>query len=380
MSFPVGTKLGPYEILAPLGAGGMGEVYRARDTRLKRDVALKVLPDDFADDPARQRRFEQEARVVAALNHPNIVAVYDVGENFLVSELVDGQTLRHAGKLSQRQAIDLAVQIAEGLAAAHAAGITHRDLKPDNIMVTRDGRAKILDFGLAKIAQTADAGSQAPTETQDGMIMGTVGYMSPEQVKGQPADSRSDIFSFGVVLYEMLAGRRAFTGGSSMEVMSAILKEAPLELPESIPASAEEDRRALSRQESGPALSIRSRSGVRFTDARAASLARAAFGDVRAGLDDRRRYRDRGDFDRGHSFSVARPRAGVVDWRDAGRSGDGAQSAAVSRRTPAGVRGHGGRTHAGRGDEAGVRQLDRPDARSHARAGRQHRVGLRTER
>ena len=156
MPLSPGEKLGPYEILAPIGAGGMGEVYRARDTRLNRDVALKVLPEDFAQDPARRRRFEQEARAVAALNHPNIVAVYDVGENFLVSELVDGQTLRAGGKLSQRQAIDLAVQIAEGLAAAHAAGITHRDLKPANIMVTgassgNAGRAKILDFGLAKI-------------------------------------------------------------------------------------------------------------------------------------------------------------------------------------------------------------------------------------
>ncbi len=219
-----GDKLGPYEILAPLGAGGMGEVYRARDKRLNRDVALKVLPDDFANDPARRRRFEQEARAVAALNHPNIVAIYDVGENFLVSELVDGQTLRHAGKLSQRQAIDLAVQIAEGLAAAHAAGITHRDLKPENIMVTRDGRAKILDFGLAKLVEPSVPGSQAPTETQEGMILGTVGYMSPEQVKAQAADHRSDIFSFGLVLYEMLAGKRAFSGEYTIEVMSAILK------------------------------------------------------------------------------------------------------------------------------------------------------------
>ena len=155
-----GTKVGPYVILAPIGAGGMGEVYRARDRRLNRDVALKVLPDDFAGDPARRQRFEKEARAVAALNHPNIVAVYDVGENFLVSELVEGQTLRHLSKLSQRQAIDFAVQIAEGLAAAHAAGITHRDLKPENIMVTHDGRAKILDFGLAKTTPTASTAAR----------------------------------------------------------------------------------------------------------------------------------------------------------------------------------------------------------------------------
>src|SRR5436190_9499744 len=189
----IGRQLGTYEVLSLLGAGGMGEVYRARDTRLNRDVALKVLPDDFVRDAARCQRFEQEARTVAALNHPNIVAVYDVGENFLVSELVDGQTLRARGKLSQRQVIDLAVQIAEGIAAAHAAGITHRDLKPDNIMVTREGRAKILDFGLAKMTHQRAAGSsdsEASTQTQDGVIVGTVGYMSPEQVKGLPPDPR----------------------------------------------------------------------------------------------------------------------------------------------------------------------------------------------
>ena len=236
MPLAAGTRLGPYQILAPIGAGGMGEVYRAHDTRLNRDVALKVLPDDFARDPARRRRFEQEARVVAALNHPNIVGVYDIGENFMVTELVDGKTLRRVGKLPQRQAIDFAAQIAEGLAAAHAAGIAHRDLKPENIMIARDGRAKILDFGLAKMssARLPDSpASQETTETQEGVIMGTVGYMSPEQVRGQPADHRSDIFSFGLVLYEMLAGRRAFSGASSVEIMNAILKEDPPELPES---------------------------------------------------------------------------------------------------------------------------------------------------
>jgi eukaryotic-like serine/threonine-protein kinase len=238
MPLCAGDKLGRYEILSPLGAGGMGEVYRAHDTRLNRDVALKVLPEDFARDPSRRQRFEKEARVVAALNHPNIVAVYDVGEDFLVSELVDGQTLLQTRKVAPRQAIDFAVQIAEGLAAAHAAGVAHRDLKPANIMISRDGRAKILDFGLAKMTQLRAPGSsasEASTQTAEGVVMGTVGYMSPEQVKGQPADHRSDIFSFGVVLYEMLAGRRAFTGESSIEVMSAILKDDPPELPESIP-------------------------------------------------------------------------------------------------------------------------------------------------
>jgi serine/threonine protein kinase len=231
----------------------MGEVYRARDTRLNRDVALKVLPEDFARDPSRRQRFEKEARAVAALNHHNIVAVYDVGENFLVSELVEGETLRQAGKLS-RPAIDLAIQIAEGLAAAHAAGVTHRDLKPANIMINRDGRAKILDFGLAKITQPRAPGpaSEASTETQtaqteDGMVIGTLGYMSPEQVKGQPADHRSDIFSFGLVLYEMLAGKRAFMGGSSIEVMSAILKRGSAGSARIGPAGPEANRRALSR-------------------------------------------------------------------------------------------------------------------------------------
>src|SRR5271169_6448289 len=164
MPLSAGTKLGPYEILAPLGAGGMGEVYRARDARLKRDVALKVLPEDLARDPGRRQRFEQEARAVAALNHPNIVAVYDVGENYFVAELVDGESLRAIGAMPARRAIELAVQIADGLAAAHAHGVTHRDLKPENIMVARDGRAKILDFGLAKVAQTA-IGADAATRT-----------------------------------------------------------------------------------------------------------------------------------------------------------------------------------------------------------------------
>ncbi len=232
MPLSPGTRLGPYEILAPIGAGGMGEVYKARDTRLNRDVAIKVLPDDFARDPGRLQRFKQEAQAVAALNHPNIVGVYDVGENFIVSELVDGQTLRAAGKLPQRQAMELAAQVADGLAAAHAAGIAHRDLKPENIMIGRDGRAKILDFGLAKI--TPVAGPETATQTQAGMIMGTAGYMSPEQAKGLPADHRSDIFSFGLVLYEMLAGKSAFAGGSSVEVMNAILKEDPPELPEPV--------------------------------------------------------------------------------------------------------------------------------------------------
>jgi len=235
MSLAAGTRLGPYEIIAPLGAGGMGEVYRARDTRLGRDVALKILPD-----PAYRDRFEQEAKAVAALNHPNIMAVFDVGENYFVSELVEGDSLRHLEPMPVRKVVELAAQIADGLAAAHSAGIVHRDLKPENIMVTRDGRAKILDFGLAKIEQPASAdpdATQAISKTDPGAVMGTVGYMSPEQVRGRPADHRSDIFSFGLVLYEMLGGKRAFQADSAVETMNAILTQDPPDLPSTIPAS-----------------------------------------------------------------------------------------------------------------------------------------------
>ena len=215
----------------------MGEVYRARDSRLGREVALKILPPDMASDPSRRRRFELEARAVAALNHPNIVALYDVGEGYIVNELVDGEPLSGV-KLGLRKAIDAGVQIAAGLAAAHAAGITHRDLKPANILLTRDGRVKILDFGLAKVAEAHSAAGTTETmsaKTEPGAVMGTVGYMSPEQVRGMPTDHRSDIFSFGLVLYELLAGKRAFVRDSSIETMNAILKEEPAELPEMLP-------------------------------------------------------------------------------------------------------------------------------------------------
>ena len=225
--------MGPYEILSALGAGGMGEVYKARDTRLGRNVALKVLPAEVAHNPARRQRFEQEARAIAALNHPNIVALYDVGNDYLVEELVDGDTLHIEGAMPVRRAIDLAGQIAEGLAAAHSGGIAHRDLKPDNIMVTRDGRAKILDFGLAKVT-VFSPGADHPTLTQDGIVMGTVGYMAPEQVRGQASDHRCDIFSFGLVFYEMLTGKPAFHGGSSVEVMHSILAAEPEPLPDTV--------------------------------------------------------------------------------------------------------------------------------------------------
>jgi eukaryotic-like serine/threonine-protein kinase len=237
-----GTKLGPYEILSAVGAGGMGEVYRARDSRLERDVAVKVLPASLSSDADRLRRFEQEARAVAALNHPNILAVYDIGTHegapYLVSELLEGETLRErlgGGALPPRKVIEYTVQTAHGLAAAHEKGIVHRDLKPENLFITKDGRVKILDFGLAKLTLTGETpGGQSsapttPSMTDPGVVLGTVGYMSPEQVKGKPADHRSDIFSLGGILYEMISGQRAFHRDSSVETMSAILKEEPPE-------------------------------------------------------------------------------------------------------------------------------------------------------
>src|SRR3954470_5938255 len=243
MPLTSGTKIGPYEIQAPLGAGGMGEVYRAQDTRLDRAVAVKVLPSSFAFDPDRLRRFEQEARSVAALNHPNILSVHDMGTHegtpYMVCELLEGETLRERLRdavLSSRKAVEYGIQIAHGLAAAHEKGIIHRDLKPENIFVTKDGRVKLLDFGLAKPTAVATAAGNSPTMTvgsEAGSVLGTVGYMSPEQVRGKAADQRSDLFSFGVVLYEMIAGKRAFTGDSSVEVMNAILKSDPPELSSS---------------------------------------------------------------------------------------------------------------------------------------------------
>jgi serine/threonine protein kinase/Tol biopolymer transport system component len=250
-SLAPGTRIGPYEIVSLLGAGGMGVVYKARDTRLPRTVAIKLLPPAFSEHPDRLRRFEQEARAAAALNHPNILALYDVGtyeqSPYLVSELLDGDTLRKrlaGGPLPVRKAVDYAIQIARGMAAAHEKDIVHRDLKPDNIFITSDGHVKILDFGLAKLVEEAAPAeaSQLLTvpapeihrpQTTPGMVMGTVGYMSPEQVQGAPADPRSDIFAFGAILYEMLGGRRAFGGDTAIESMMAILKEDPAPLPAS---------------------------------------------------------------------------------------------------------------------------------------------------
>ena len=241
MALASGLKLGPYELAASIGAGGMGEVYRAHDARLGRDVAVKIISASFAQDPGRLNRFEQEARAAAALNHPNILAVYDIGTHdgspYIVSELLEGSTLRdrlREGPLTIRKVVDYALQIARGLAAAHDRGIVHRDLKPDNIFITNDGRVKILDFGLAKLTRQ-DTGVEDLTRTiqsEPGMILGTVGYMSPEQVRGKDADARADLFSFGAVLYEMVSGLRAFKGDSSADILSAILKEEPPDLIE----------------------------------------------------------------------------------------------------------------------------------------------------
>src|SRR5215470_2515907 len=249
-----GARVGPYEVLAALGAGGMGEVYRARDTRLGREVALKVISDGAALDPERLQRFEQEARLAGSLNHPNLVVVFDVGSEggapFLVTELLEGESLRHRlsrGRLPLRTALELGVQLAEGLAAAHARGIVHRDVKPENVFLTSGGRAKLLDFGIAKL--TAPRGIEGHRNlldttltpegigTRPGAVLGSPGHMSPEQVRGDPVDARTDIFSLGAVLYEMLAGAPPFPAKSFVESGHAILESEPPPLPESVPPS-----------------------------------------------------------------------------------------------------------------------------------------------
>ena len=242
MSLAPGAMLGPYEIVSPLGAGGMGEVYRARDTRLDRTVAIKVLPSHLAANPEFRQRFEREARVVSSLNHPHICVLHDIGQQgetaFLVMEYLEGETLAARlakGRLPLEQALRHAVEIAGALAAAHRQGVSHRDLKPGNVMLTRAG-AKLLDFGLAKVAEPAPGAAAAPTLaapaisgdlTQPGAILGTVQYMAPEQLEGKPADPRTDLFAFGALLYEMVTGRKAFQGGSQASVIGAILHQDP---------------------------------------------------------------------------------------------------------------------------------------------------------
>src|SRR6202162_272286 len=239
MPLSAGMGLGAYEVFAPLGAGGMGEVYRARDTRLDREVAIKVLPAEMASDAERLRRFEKEARSASSLNHPSIVTVYEIGQadsvSYIAMELVDGKTLRElivGGPLPIKKLLQTGAQVADGLARAHEAGIVHRDLKPENVMVTKDGLAKILDFGLAKLTRAEGEAGDAtnlPTQTATtpGVVMGTVGYMSPEQASGHSLDFRSDQFSFGAILYEMAAGKRAFQRKSVVQTLAAIIQEEP---------------------------------------------------------------------------------------------------------------------------------------------------------
>ena len=243
MSLSAGTKLGSYEILARLGAGGMGEVYRARDLRLGREVAIKALPEGVALNPSRLARFELEARAASALSHPHIVTIHEVGRDtagpYIVMELVEGKTLRdllQPGPLSVRRALDVAAPLADALASAHDGGIVHRDLKPENVMVTREGFVKILDFGLARVESPGPAGGgrDERTETEEapaGTAVGTAAYMSPEQASGQPIDGRSDQFSFGSLLYEMLAGRPAFRRGTRVQTLVAVIRDEPEPLP-----------------------------------------------------------------------------------------------------------------------------------------------------
>ena len=269
-----GSKLGEYEIENLLGAGGMGEVYRARDRKLEREVAIKILPAFFCRDPERLLRFEQEARAAAALNHPNILSIFQLGSYegspYLVSELLHGQTLREQlrhGPLPVRRAIELSEQIAQGLAAAHEKGVVHRDLKPENLFVTKEGRAKILDFGLAKLTESRSSESIATKDlkTGAGVVLGTVGYMSPEQVRGQPTDNRTDIFAFGVILYEMLTGKAAFPGESSADKISAVLHSDPPVLSEVLPSAPPALQRIVQRcLEKSPDQRFQSASDLAF--------------------------------------------------------------------------------------------------------------------
>jgi serine/threonine protein kinase len=293
MPLASGMQLGPYKIVAPIGAGGMGEVYRAADPRLGREVALKVLPAELYRDESVRTRFEQEARAASALNHPNIVSIFDIGQDngalYIVTELVEGESLRQAisrGSMPPRRLMEIAQQIADGLVAAHAAGVIHRDLKPENILITRDGRVKIIDFGLAKQLFSGAGSASAMTLTMPGAVMGTIGYMSPEQIRSQNVDQRTDIFSLGIILYEMAAGKSAFTGASAPDVMSSILREDPpqlqsAELPPGLPFIVDrclkKDPTNRFQTASDLAFAIRNLSGIDMQARTSAKPARRSF-------------------------------------------------------------------------------------------------------
>src|SRR5271170_6458503 len=304
MTLAAGAKLDSYEVLGLLGAGGMGEVYRARDSALKREVAIKVLPSFVSQDPDRLRRFEQEAQAAAALNHPNILAIHQFGSfegaPYLVSELLLGGTLREAldhGPLPVRKTIDYGVQIAHGLAAAHGKGIVHRDLKPENLFVTKEGRVKILDFGLAKLKQQPDSDEGAdgvgPTQTKQtepGLVMGTAGYMSPEQVRGKTVDHRTDIFAFGAILYEMLTGKRAFHRSTSAETMTAILNDDPPSISQIVQTTPPGLQRVVHRcLEKNPEQRFHSASDLAFALEALSESGGAPAIPVNGALDQRRR-------------------------------------------------------------------------------------------
>ena len=284
MSLAPGAKLGSYEIVAPLGAGGMGQVYRARDPRLDREVAIKVLPADTARDPGALARFEREAMSVAKLSHPNILSIFEFARDgdtsFVVTELLDGETLRarlERGPLPARRAVAYALQIARGIGAAHARGIVHRDLKPENVMITRDDHVKILDFGLAKPFDIGDADMTRAGHTSAGTILGTLGYMAPNRCAALPVDQRADIFAFGAVLYEMLSGERAFKGDTAADSMTAILTAIrPISTRRGSPSLRPRPHRpALSGEIARHALPIGNRSGLR------ARIVRGTFVGVR---------------------------------------------------------------------------------------------------
>ena len=301
MGLSAGATLGPYEILAKIGAGGMGEVYRARDTRLGRDVAVKIVRPRLSADSEQLRRFEQEARAASQLNHPNILVVHDLGSHegspYIVSELLEGESLREklGAPLPPKKAVEYALHVAHGLAAAHEKGIVHRDLKPENLFVTKDGRIKILDFGVAKLVQPAMPSvsmTEAPTvapSTDAGVVLGTVGYMSPEQVLGKPLDARSDLFSLGVVLYEMLSGKRPFQKDTAPETMAAILREEPPELSATnTTISAGLDRIVRHCLEKEPSNRFQSARDVAFALESLSQASTAGTAPIRAAVDRRR--------------------------------------------------------------------------------------------